>query len=55
VTNHLRDIPGVSIPGANNSSAAFVEQYMSGTLVRTCVSYTRRDHVLTDFAQIVIP
>lgn len=55
MTNHLRDIPGVSTPGANNSSAGFVEQYMSGTLVRTCVYYTRLNQVLIDFAQIVIP
>ncbi|KAF8487156.1 hypothetical protein DFH94DRAFT_703508 [Russula ochroleuca] len=38
VTNHLREIPGISIPGANNSRAAFIEQYMSGTLVRTLSS-----------------
>ncbi|KAI0277826.1 cysteine proteinase [Russula aff. rugulosa BPL654] len=38
LTNHLRDVPGVSIPGTNSSRSAFIDQYMTGTLVRTLSS-----------------
>ncbi|KAN0118237.1 hypothetical protein V8E52_005498 [Russula decolorans] len=38
LTNHLRDVPGVSIPGNSNSRSAFIDQYMTGTLVRTLSS-----------------
>jgi len=37
VTNRLRDIPGVST-GISTSRTSFIDQYMSGTLVRTLTS-----------------
>ncbi|KAI0255580.1 cysteine proteinase [Lactifluus subvellereus] len=38
LTNRLRDIPAVSIQGASSSRTKFIDQYMTGTLVRTCVT-----------------
>jgi len=38
LTNRLRDVPGVSVSGSNTSRSSFIDQYMTGTLVRTLSS-----------------
>ncbi|KAH9980581.1 cysteine proteinase [Russula compacta] len=38
LTSRLRDAPGISISGAGTSRTAFIDQYMTGTLVRTLSS-----------------
>ncbi|KAI9461953.1 hypothetical protein BJY52DRAFT_167947 [Lactarius psammicola] len=38
VTNRLRDVPGASTLGASSTRTKFIDQYMTGTLVRTLSS-----------------
>jgi len=38
LTNRLKDVPGVSVAGSNTSRSSFIDQYMTGTLVRTLSS-----------------
>ncbi|KAI9511232.1 hypothetical protein F5148DRAFT_975515 [Russula earlei] len=38
LTNRLRDVPGVSASGTSTSRTAFIDQYLTGTLVRTLSS-----------------